>query len=183
MDDVDRRILHLLSANPNVSQTELAEQLALSQPAVSNRISRLRGRGVLHSLVGAEVRSAHLFLAKIDLVTVDTEHVLNLLSECPLYLNGFLTSGKYNLTVLLMGENMRSLMSCVDSHLRPDAVIKEMEFNLVITPVRDFIVPLKPVLHKKKITVCGKDCSGCTFYVNDRCLGCPTSVHYKGELL
>ena len=182
IDDIDKKILHLLSQNPEVSQVDLAEHLKISQPAVSLRIRKLKETGVLAHLIGMDVKKAKLFLAKIDIITTNTEHVLNFLNKCPLYLNSFLTSGRYNLTVLLIGENMRSIVSCVDSHLRPDPIIKEMEFNLIVTPVRDFIVPIKPNLDKKKITPCEKDCSNCTFYVNNRCLGCPASIHYEGTL-
>lgn len=182
MDDIDKKILHLLSQNPEVSQVDLAERLKISQPAVSMRIHKLKETGVLAHLIGMDVKKAQLFLAKIDMNTTHTEHVLNFLNKCPLHLNSFLTSGRYNLTVLLIGENMRSIVSCVDSHLRPDPIIKEMEFNLIVTPVWDFIVPIKPNLDKKKITPCEKDCSNCTLYVNNRCLGCPASIHYKGTL-
>jgi len=183
IDEIDKKILLLLSQNPEVSQVDLAEHLKISQPAVSLRIRKLKETGLLAHLIGMDVKKAQLFLGKIDMNTTHPEHVLNRLNKCPLYLNGFLNSGGYNLTVLLIGENMRSLVSCVDSHLRPDPVIKEMEFNLVVTPIRDFIVPIKPNLDKKKTTPCEKDCSNCIFYVNNRCLGCPASIHYKGTLL
>ena len=42
IDDVDRRILHLLSENPEISQTDVAERLKISQPAVSARINKLK---------------------------------------------------------------------------------------------------------------------------------------------
>jgi DNA-binding Lrp family transcriptional regulator len=183
IDEIDKKILQSLSENPELSQVDLAEHLKISQPAVSTRIHKLKEAGALAHLIGLEVKKAQLFLAKIDIITNNTEHVLNSLEKCPLYVNGFLTSGRYNLTVLLIGENMRSIVSCVDSHLRPDPIIKEMGFDLIITPVRDFIVPIKPVLEKKKITPCEKDCSSCAFYKDHRCLGCPASTHYKGNLL
>jgi len=183
IDDIDKKILHSLSQNPEVSQVDLAEHLKISQPAVSLRIRKLEETGVLVHLIGMDVKKAQLFLAKIDMNTTHPEEILNFLNKCPLYLNGFLTSGRYNLTVFLIGENMNSIVSCVDSHLRPDPVVKEMEFNFVVTPVRDFIVPMKLNLDKKKITPCEKDCSNCTFYISNRCLGCPASIHYEGTLL
>lgn len=183
IDAVDRKIILLLSQNPELSQVNLAKQLKISQPGVSARINKLKERGILAHLIGVDVKKAQLFLAKIDIVTTNVEHILDFLSKCPLYLNGFLISGKYNLTVLLVGENIRSIMSCVDSHLRSNTIIKEMEFNLVVTPVQEFIVPIKPSLDKKPTTPCEKDCSKCSFYMNGRCLGCPASIHYKGALL
>jgi len=125
MDDIDKKILLLLSQDPEISQIHIGECLGISQPAVSARIQKLKETGVLTYLIGADVKRAQLFLAKIDIVTANTEHVLNLLNKCPLYLNSFLTSGRYNLTILFIGENIRSIMSCVDSYLRPDPIIKE----------------------------------------------------------
>jgi DNA-binding Lrp family transcriptional regulator len=182
LDEVDKKILNSLCQNPEMSQVELSERLKISQPAVSARIHRLKEAGILAYMIGADIKKTQLFLAKIDIVTTDTEHVIGLFDACPLYLNSFLTSGKYNLTILLMGENMRSIVSCVESHLRKDPLIKDMEFSLVVTPTREFIVPIKPILEKKKITPCGNDCSNCTFLKNDRCLGCPASINYKGNL-
>ena len=134
-------------------------------------------------MIGTDIKKAQLFLAKVDLTANNVPKVLESLEKCPLYLNCFLTSGRHNMTCLLIGENMRSIMSCVDSHIRPDPLIKEMEFNLVVTPIRDFIVPLNPVLEKKESTPCKTDCSDCTLFANNRCLGCPASIDYKGSLL
>ena len=142
---------------------------------------------MLKYLIGADVKKAKLFLAKIDIITTDTEQILEALNKCPLCLNSFLTSGRYNLTILMIGENIRSIMSCVYSHFRQNPsikdLIKDMEFNLVVTPIRDFIVPIKPVLEKKRLTPCESDCDSCTLYATDRCLGCPASTRYKGVLL
>jgi DNA-binding Lrp family transcriptional regulator len=183
IDDMDKKILCLLSENPQLSQAELSERLKISQPAVSARIRKLEERGVLARLVGTDIKKAQLFLARVDISTDNVEQVLKFLDTCPLYLNSFLTSGRHNLTVFLIGENIRSMMSCVDSHLRQNLPVRNMEFDLIVTPIRPLIVPIKPNMEKKRATPCGADCSTCTFYANDRCLGCPTSIHYKGSLL
>ncbi len=182
-DDMDKKILLLLLQNPEISQTELAKQLGVSQPAVSARIRRLKEKGESVHLIGVDVKKAQLFLAKIDISTADPEHLIKFFEKCPLYLNCFLTSGKYNLLVFLIGENMRSIMSCVDSHLRKNPLIKEIEFNIIVTPIREFIIPIKPILEKKEINPCEIDCSNCTLFINNRCLGCPASIQYKGTLL
>jgi DNA-binding Lrp family transcriptional regulator len=183
IDETDKRIICLLSDKPQLSQAELSEQLKISQPAVSARIRKLEERGTLARLVGTDIKKAQLFLAKVDVSTDNVEQVLKALEKCPLYLNSFLTSGRHNMIIFLVGENIRSMMSCVDSRLRQNLPVKNLEFDLIVTPIRPLVVQIKPYMEKKRITPCGADCSVCTFYLNDRCLGCPASVNYKGALL
>lgn len=183
IDETDRKILSILSGEPELSQIELSKRLNISQPAVSARIHKLEEKGVLAHLIGADVLKAQVFLAKVDVSTTNVEKTLEFLDRCPLYLNSFLTSGRYNITILLMGENIRSLMSCVDSHLRPHLPIKGMEFNLIVTPVRPFIVPLRPSVKKGNAAPCDAKCEACRLYASGRCLGCPASTCYRGSLL
>jgi len=172
-----------MSEHPQISQAELSKRLKISQPAVSARIHKLEEKGILAHLIGIDVKKAQLFLAKVDLSTNNVEEVLKSLETCPLYLNCFLTSGRHNMSCLLIGENIRSILSCVDSRLRQNLPVRNLEFDLIVTPTRPLIVPVKPQTERKKITPCGADCSVCTFYTSDRCLGCPASIHYKGKLL
>lgn len=183
IDETDKKILCTLAEDPQVSHTELSKRLKISQPAVSARIRKLEEKGILTYMIGTDIKKTQLFLAKIDIATDNVEQVLKFLDACPLYLNSFLTSGRCNMTVLLVSENIRSIMSCVDSHLRKNLPAKNIEFDLIVTPVRPLIVPMKPNMEKKIRTPCGADCGNCTLYASDRCLGCPASIHYKGNLL
>ncbi len=183
IDETDRAILGLLSDNPNISQAELSEHLRISQPAVSLRMRKLEQKGVLTHIVGTDIKKAELFLAKVELSTNNVEGVLKAIERCPLYLNGFLTSGRHNMTFLLIGENVRSIMSCIDSRLRQTLPVRNLEFDLIVTPTKPLVIPLKPRIKKDLLTPCGANCSTCSFYTSERCLGCPASVHYKGKLL
>jgi DNA-binding Lrp family transcriptional regulator len=183
LDETDRKILSMLSENPKTSQADLSTALKISQPAVSLRMRKLEEKGLLAYLVGTDIKKAELFLAKVDITTNRVEQLLETLNKCPLYLNCFLTSGKHNMTCLMLGENIKSIMSCVDSRLRQNLPAENIEFDLIVTPTRPMVVPIKPQAERKKITPCGADCSACNFYTSDKCLGCPTSIHYKGKLL
>ena len=150
IDAIDREILSSLSEDPEISQTELSHRLKISQPAVSLRIRKLEEKGVLARLVGTDIKKAQLFLAKVDFTANNVPKVLESLEKCPLYLNCFLTSGRHNMTCLLIGENMRSILSCVDSRLRQNLPVENIEFDMIVTPTRPFIVPVKPKMEKKQ---------------------------------
>ena len=47
MDDLDRKILSLLAKNARMPVKEIAEQVALTSPAVSSRIHRLEQEGII----------------------------------------------------------------------------------------------------------------------------------------
>lgn len=173
----------MLSENPLLSQAELSKRLRISQPAISSRMRKLEQNGTLTRMVGTDVKKSQLFLARVNISTNNVEKVLKFLDTCPLYLNSFLTSGRHNMTIFLLGENIRSIMSCVDSHIRQKLPVRNLEFDLIVTPVRSFVVPVRPSIDKKRTSICGTDCSTCTYYSSERCLGCPASIHYRGTLL
>lgn len=47
LDDVDRRLLHLLAADARLSQRGLARELRMSPPAIGERLGRLERAGVI----------------------------------------------------------------------------------------------------------------------------------------
>jgi Lrp/AsnC family transcriptional regulator, leucine-responsive regulatory protein len=47
LDDVNRRLLRELHANPRISMSELARRVAMSSPAVTERVQRLERAGVI----------------------------------------------------------------------------------------------------------------------------------------
>jgi Lrp/AsnC family leucine-responsive transcriptional regulator len=47
LDEVNRRLLHELHANPRISMSALARRVAMSSPAVTERVQRLERAGVI----------------------------------------------------------------------------------------------------------------------------------------
>jgi Lrp/AsnC family leucine-responsive transcriptional regulator len=182
IDQTDRKILSLLAENPELSQSEIGHLLKISQPAVGARIHKLRKQGVIAHQIGVNLKKANLGIAKIDLSTNNSAKILEIFEKCPLFLNGFVTSGKHNLCLFLVIEDLASLDACMDCHIRGNPLVSDVELSVVVSSARDLISPLKLIRSKTEASSCGEQCDKCYYYKSERCLGCPNTIHYKGAL-
>ena len=73
MDTADLRILDLLQRNARTTQSEIAREVGLSQPAVADRIHKLEERGVLQGYF-ARVDAAELGVDITAFIGVGIEH-------------------------------------------------------------------------------------------------------------
>ena len=183
LDSTDKMIVSMLSENPDISQSEMAKSLKISQPAVGMRIRELKNEGIITHFVGVNLKKADLNLAKVDITCSDTENMLKFFEKCPRCLNALVTSGRFNLCLLFLSEDLTSLHACIDQHIRQHENVSEIEFNLVIASMNDLIVPLKITKEKEETTPCKKLCNQCAYYLSSRCQGCPSTTFYKGRIL
>src|SRR5262245_219694 len=73
MDAADLRIVDLLQRNARTTQSEIAREVGLSQPAVADRIRKLEERGVIESYV-ARVAAESLGIDITAFIGVGIEH-------------------------------------------------------------------------------------------------------------
>jgi Lrp/AsnC family leucine-responsive transcriptional regulator len=76
LDDVDRKILGLLSANSSRSYAELSDILHLSAPAVHDRVKRLKRDGVIEATV-AKIDGCKVGRTLLTFVLVNTKNVVS----------------------------------------------------------------------------------------------------------
>ncbi len=182
IDQTDRKIVSVLAEKPELSQSEIGRLLKISQPAVGARIHKLREQGVIAHQIGVNLKKANLGIAKIDLSTNNSAKILEIFEKCPLFLNGFVTSGKHNLCLFLVIEDLASLDACMDSHIRGNPLVSDVELSVVVSSARDVVSPLKLIRRKTEVSSCGEQCDKCYYYKSKRCFGCPNTTHYKGAL-
>lgn len=184
LDKRDREILALLEKNPEMTQNDLAEKLKISQPSVSARIHKLKQKGALNHVVGMNLKKVNLCMAKVDVLASNTSSILNIFENCPYFLNGLIVSGKHNLCLFFVGEDISTLEAIIDGHLRSNPLIKEADVSIVITPMKDLVLPLKMTVEPSDTPPCGIDysCEECAHHVSNRCLGCPVTNSYSGNI-
>jgi DNA-binding Lrp family transcriptional regulator len=184
LDKRDREILSLLEQYPEMSQSEMAEKLKISQPSISARIHKLKKKGALSHIVGMNLKKVDLYMAKVDVVANNTSSVLDIFKDCPYFLNGLIVSGRNNLCLFFVGEDISTLEAIVDGHLRGNPFVKSAELSIVITTMKDFVMPIKMNFDYSNTPPCGNgcNCKDCSHHISNRCLGCPVTNSYNGKI-
>jgi DNA-binding Lrp family transcriptional regulator len=180
LDEKDRKIITLLHDNQDVSQEEIAKKVRLSQPSVAIRLKKLKEKGIINQIIGVNLNKVGIYVAIVKVRTTNTTKILNMFSQCPFFLNGFVISGEKNLMLLFAGEDLASLESIIDERLRPDEDVQGADFNIIISSIKDFIMPIKLIERPLKKPPCGIDYKECQAYHENRCFGCPATNRYKG---
>jgi DNA-binding Lrp family transcriptional regulator len=162
IDERDQEIIMLIEENPNMSQNEIASKMGLSQPAVGIRLHKLRQKGILSSVVGMNFKKVKLFLAKVDVATNDTERVIKSFDQCPFFLNGLIVTGTDNLCLFFMSPDMTVLEGVINYHLRAHPSVKNVKMDIVISPAKDLVFPIKLCASEPKKKKEWKDkCAAC----------------------
>ncbi|MBU7024686.1 MAG: Lrp/AsnC family transcriptional regulator [Theionarchaea archaeon] len=180
LDEKDRKIISLLEENPQMSQSDIAKEVNLSQPSVGVRIRKLGEKGAVHYMVGMNFKTVGLNLAKVDVTAEDTPHLLEIFGDCPFFLNGLITSGQHNLCMFFMGEDVATLEAIIDRHLRSNPLVSEVNFDVVVAPIKDFVFPVKLEIENQTCEL-EVNCRECAYYNSNRCLGCPITPWYRGK--
>jgi len=180
LDEKDRKIITMLHDNQEISQEEIAKQIKLSQPSVAIRIKKLKEKGIIERIIGVNLHKVNIYVAIVLIRTTNTTKILNIFRNCPFFLNGFVISGDRNLMLLLAGEDLASLESMIDERLRPDEDVKSADFNIMISSIMDFVMPVKMIERPLKKPPCGVEYKECQAYYENRCYGCPATSRYKG---
>ncbi len=142
IDERDKIILDIIGQNPQISQAEIGQKIKLSQPSVGARIQKLKDKGVLSVIAGVNYKKVDLYLAKVEVSATDTNKVLESFDKCPFFINGLVMSGVFNLTIFLTAPSIEELEEVVNYHLRTHDNVTNVRMDLVIKPIKNFVLPV-----------------------------------------
>jgi len=189
LDDINRKIISQLQLNGRSTLEELAKQTGFTSMGIKKRLQKLMSQGAIQVSALMNPFSFKLYPAIVLMEVESAEKMQNLLERfknCPRVVQIFKTIGGYNLIALVIAEDRDTLesISIEKCSLRSSAGIRRSEFY----PIGDiYFAPFLPIreylTHKDKhIAPCNVDCKTCTRYLNEKCVGCPATIHYKGTL-
>ena len=189
MDEVDRKIISQLQQDGRTTLQELAKDVGFTSMGVRKRIQKLLDQDAIRISALLNPFSFNLFPAIVMLEMENSEAMKNLVDrfkDCPRVVYIFKTIGGYNLVALVVAEDQDTLesISMEKCSLRSSEGIRRSEFY----PIGDIcfspFLPIREHLtHKgRNAAPCNVDCRPCARYKTQKCVGCPTTSHYKGTL-
>jgi Lrp/AsnC family transcriptional regulator, leucine-responsive regulatory protein len=175
LDKKDKIIISMYSMNRDISQEEIAREVGLSQPSVAVRIRKLKEGGAIDSLIGINPFKMGMYIAKVDVVSTNPSELLDMIKGCPYFAHGFTVSGRHNLCLIFISEDIARLESMVNCHIRHHDSVSDVDFNIIISSENPFILPIQMVRHSLSEPPCSADatCGQCTYFLQKKCGGCP----------
>jgi DNA-binding Lrp family transcriptional regulator len=160
IDDDDKRIITQLQKDAETTQEELGELIGKSQPAVGARIAKLMKNGVLGARKGVNYKlTAGLQVMQVSISTSDVPSFLQKLRSCPIAILGFRVVNESPFIIYIGGTSLEEIEEIVDTCIRSDENVKDVETVPVIRYLHDLILPF----NFECDFVTGIGCSGCSF--------------------
>jgi DNA-binding Lrp family transcriptional regulator len=189
LDEVDQKIISQLQQDGRTTLQELAKITGFTSMGIKKRIQKLLDKNVIKVSALLNPVSFKLFpaIVLLEMESAEaTENLLDRFKNCPRVVHIFMTIGGYNLIGLVVAEDKDTLesISMEKCSLRSGAGIRRSEFfpigDIYFSP---FLQVREDLTHKERtLAPCNVDCVPCTRYKTQKCVGCPTTSHYRGTL-
>ena len=156
--DIDKSIIDLVQKKPNLTHTEIAKQVKRSQPTIGMRIRKLEEMGILKYQAGITLKNRDLCFARVDIQTNNPQASFKMVKKCPFMLNAFSLSGNKNISILIVGFNLKVLEKIVNYHFRSNPIVTEVQMDLIVDVADDLVLPLNfNIEHTKNCPVCNEN--------------------------
>lgn len=117
MDQIDRAILSLLHKNARMSVAEIGRTIAMTQPAVAERIRKLEEQGIIagYKAVLSPKKLGKDVTAFVLFKTGNCVDFQQFISKSPDVIDLYRISGEYNFMMKIVTESMDTLTAFLDT--------------------------------------------------------------------
>ena len=189
MDDIDKKIISQLQQDGRTTLRDLSKIIGYTSMGTKKRLEKLLKNDVIKvsALINPNALELHPAIVMLEMESTEAmQDLIERFKECPRVIHMFKTTGGYNLIALVVAETQGTLesISTEKCSLRCSKGIRRSEFYPISdTYFSPFLQIRENLSHKEKtVTPCRVDCIPCNRYENQKCVGCPTTSHYKGPL-
>ena len=141
LDEIDRKILDLLTRNARYSYSELGEQLGLSRVAIKNRMDALEQRGVIegYTVIVNPQRTSSAISCYFE-IEAEPEHleaVIERLNACPTVTQIYRVTGACCLHVHAVAAGQEEMERLMTELLDRLPGIRSLRTNVILQRIKD----------------------------------------------
>jgi DNA-binding Lrp family transcriptional regulator len=173
LDPVNKSIIDIMLADPQISQVELAKKLGMSQSSIAVRLEKLRRSGLIQLSVGLDISKLGIKMGRVDIASIQVDKVLEWANKCPLFVNSTLGIGGENISLFFVAEDMEMFQYLVENHVRKIKGVTNCTFNTILRWSKNDPIALPLGVKKSKAPPCG---------VEPYCPRCPANPNYNGRI-
>ena len=189
MDEIDKKIITQLQVDGRMTLKELSKSINFTSMGTKKRLERLLKKGTIKvsALINPSVLQLHPAIVMLEMESAEAmQDLLKRFEQCPRIIQIFKTVGGYNLIALVVAETQETLesISMEKCSLRCSKGIRRSEFYPVSETYFSPFLQIREQLATKenKVSPCNVKCDPCNRYELQKCVGCPTTEHYRGTL-
>jgi DNA-binding Lrp family transcriptional regulator len=189
LDEVDKKLISRLQEDRRTKLQDLAKIIGYTSMGTKKRLDKLLKNDIIKvsALINPNALKLHPAIVMLEMESAEAmQDLIERFKDCPRVIHMFKTIGGYNLIALVVAETQDTLesISTEKCSLRCSKGIRRSEFYPISdTYFSPFLQIREELAHKEKtVTPCKVDCAPCNRYENQKCVGCPTTSHYKGPL-
>lgn len=137
LDGTDLKIINELSQDGRRSFVDIAKKTGLSQVAIKNRVEKLIEENFLKIQGQLNISKCYSVSAHIE-IEADKATISKLIEKfekSPLVYHLAKTSGRYNLLVSIVAQNLESIETIIDKEVRRDPGIKHIDVMIGELPI------------------------------------------------
>lgn len=143
VDNIDRRIIQLIQKKPNITHTEIANEVGRSQPTVGIRIKKLEDNGFIEYQAGINIKNSELNFARMEIETKEPDKFLEQVKSCPFMLNALKLSGSKNLLILMASPNLELMDEIGNEFFRNSDEVISFSIDFILDFVTDLVLPIE----------------------------------------
>ena len=184
MDEIDRKIVSLLKENGRMTFKDIGKAIGFTSAGAKKRVEALLKRGLVQISALLDIEKLNLNAALV-MFEIESEskirEFLERFRKCPRIVGAFTAIGKYNLVALMVAEDQKTFESVLLGKCALRGEDARTHIEVFPLGTQELYVPISLALKQEKISPCGIKCEICGRYKDQYCVGCPSTIYYRGK--
>ncbi|MEL0192727.1 MAG: Lrp/AsnC family transcriptional regulator [Halieaceae bacterium] len=144
IDPIDKKLLGFLQDNSDISTSDLAEKLHMSQSPCWRRVNRLEEQGIIHKRVAVLDREALgidvVVFATVNLTQTGRQNLLEferMIEGHPEVLECYTMTGIWDYILKIVTRDVRHYEDFVRNTLSASELIRELHSHIAVTEIKN----------------------------------------------